>query len=110
MRTYTKMHDDCNKAGWPCDYWGEYGAWLIVLGRSRDSDSLEEHNFQEALKQLGGESDTVAVERSSHWAVGWVETLLVKPDSEAQKTAETLLERLDNYLVLNEDNYNPEEY
>jgi hypothetical protein len=50
---------------------------LVVLTRSRGSDTLTESNWQVALDRLGGESDTVAIHRFGHWACGWWEALTV---------------------------------
>ena len=59
------------------NYMGEdFSAYLVLLGRHRDSPILDNVNFDAALELLGGESKTVLVERSSHWAVGWVEVLI----------------------------------
>lgn len=79
MQTLEAMHNECNQAGFPCGYWGERESWLVVIGRSRDSEALEEANFQAMLKLLGGESDTIAIERENHWACGWVEYILLDP-------------------------------
>lgn len=111
LRTFNQMHQDCNKAGWGCAYWGERGEWLIVAGRSRDSEHIEESNFAAILAELGGESDTVAIERENHWAVGWVETLLVDPaDTAMVERASALLERLADYPVLDEGDLSRREY
>ena len=65
------------------NYMGEhYDDYYVGPGRSRDSDALEESNFEAALEMLGGESEPeVIVARSSHWAVGWVEQILVHKDA-----------------------------
>lgn len=60
-------------------YWGDNGDWFIIVAQHRDSDSLTRSNFQVLLKRLGGEGERVAVERANHWAVGWVEYLMVHP-------------------------------
>jgi len=62
-------------------YWGERGEWYIVAAQHRDSESIDRSNFAVLLQKLGGESETVAVERASHWAVGWLEYLIVRPDN-----------------------------
>lgn len=56
----------------PDSYFGEVwpNYYRSGCGRSRDSDTLEESNFIEMLKALGGETETVLVVRESHWAVG----------------------------------------
>lgn len=73
MTTISEVHseDAC--------YYGNRPDWLIVLSRHRDSGILANSNFESALEAMGGESECVAVEQSSHWAVGWVEYLIVNP-------------------------------
>lgn len=83
----------------------EYRNWFGIIGQSRDSDCLERSNFRIALELLGGESDTVRVERYGHWACGWIEEIYVKPDSEAYLIAQTIEKQLDNYPVLDEDDF-----
>lgn len=96
----------------PDSYFGE--AWLEYyrsgFGRSRDSDCLEESNFNSALAALGGESETVQVVRESHWAVGWVEWIAIhESDDKAIAIAEGLNERRDDYPVLDEEDFSNRE-
>lgn len=54
--------------------------WVGTIGRNRDSDLIAESNFEriyeDALKMFG--DDYVTIERSSHWACGWVEQIFIK--------------------------------
>ena len=110
MRTFAEMHNDCNKSGWPCAYWGERGTWYVAAGRSRDSELIEESNWHAILEALGGESDTVAIERENHWACGWVEHLLIDPaDTARVQLANELRERIENYPILDEEDYSRRE-
>ena len=106
MRTFDQMHDDCNKAGQPCAYFGESGDWLCAAGRSRDSDILEASNWQaliNLLDKLGDEPEAYRIESEGHWAVGWVETLLINPGHpEAIAIAEKAHEDLEQYPILDE--------
>jgi len=77
--------------------------WFVGLGRNRDSDCLEESNFQAALNSLGGEGESVEVHRFGHWACGWLEVMLVSPDK-ADELRE-IFGALDDYPVLDEDDY-----
>jgi len=82
---------------WPATY-------SAGVGQSRDSDALERSNFACMLEAIGGESETVAVVRENHWAVGWVEWIAIhQDDSEALAKADALQERLEDYPVLDED-------
>lgn len=96
----------------PRDYfgaeWPEY--YSSGVGRSRDSDCLEESNFHAMLAALGGESDTVRVVRESHWAVGWVEWIAIhESDEQSLRTADRLRQELDDYPVLDEDDWSRRE-
>jgi hypothetical protein len=92
----------------PEHYFG--AAWLEYyragFGRHRDSDCLAESNFRVALKALGGESETVLVIRESHWAVGWIEWIAIhESDSKSLQIADRLIEDLESYPVLNEEDW-----
>ncbi|WP_372395277.1 hypothetical protein ABMY26_06620 (plasmid) [Azospirillum sp. HJ39] len=78
--------------------------WLVLpTGQNRDSDHTTRSNFQQALKMLGGEGDHVEVHRFGHWSCGWLEVIIVQPDTEEAKKAEEIEKRLANYPLLNED-------
>ena len=69
--------------------------------------ALEAHNDgQTALNSYGDECPTVAYVRSSHWAVGWVEVCYIHPSNVgAVGCAERIAERLEDYPVLDEDDW-----
>lgn len=88
------------------NYRGEdLSQYFVVLTKSRDSKPLEESNFEvakERLKDLEG----VRIERFNHWAVGWVKQILVKQEmEEALLEAEDIISELNNYPVLDEEDY-----
>lgn len=105
MRTFGAMHDACRKAGHPCAYWGISRDYLVVIGRTRDSDALDESNFRSTLKRLGGEGDDVTVERETHWACGWVEFILVRPGSPAAIEAADIREAIARSPILDDEDY-----
>lgn len=79
----------------------------------RDSSIMQKSNFDAALKMLGGESAEgrdVVVANSSHWAVGWIDEIFVHKDAEDKVAIlEDILERLSNYPILDEDDYQQRE-
>jgi len=82
-------------------YWGERTDWLIVYAVTRDSSTLERANFQAIERDLAGTRYTI--ERSGHWAVGWVDYLIIDPtDTEAVEIAERAQSRLEDYSILDE--------
>lgn len=96
----------------PKDYIGEkWYDWYVFLSRHRDSSIIENSNFEAGLEELGGESDTIVVVRDRHWAVGWVEWIGIhKSDRKAIEKADEMLERLEDYPVLDEDEVSRREW
>ena len=90
-------------------YFGDKGGWLVAYIRTRDSELIEEINFEvfiRGFKTAGlTEDKDFAVERASHWAVGWVDYLVVPPGSQAEKIAKKLLTALEEYPCLDDDLY-----
>lgn len=97
----------------PDSYFGAvWPGYYVFLGQHRDSDCLAQSNFACALDQLGGEDDdeTVVVVREGHWAVGWVEWIAIHQDNEAAlKIADDILDQLEAYPVLDEDDFSERE-
>lgn len=87
----------------------EYRDWFGVVGRSRDSGCLEESNFHAALRMLGGEGDDVRVERYGHWGVGWIEEVYVRPGTGAARVAGEIEAVLENYPVLDDEDFSRRE-
>ena len=89
------------------NYIGEsYNDYYVLLSRHRDSGLIEESNFYSALKMLNGESDTVKVIRASHWAVGWIEVILIhESDKVSVDKGNEIEESLESYPILNEDDF-----
>ena len=96
--------DKWNKAD---NYIGQdYPGFYVLLSQSRDSDILDQSNFTTALEQLGGESDTVIVIRSNHWAVGWVECIAIhESDKRSTGVGGNIQWRLKDYPILDEEDY-----
>lgn len=106
------------KWAWPKNYIGEeWNDYYVFLGQNRDSDVLTRSNFRSALAALGGETGfeedengeeyaLVAVVSEKHWACGWVEWIAIH-ESAAEKIAiaEKILEHLEDYPVLDEDDF-----
>lgn len=91
----------------PENYAGEtFYDYYVGPGQCRDSDVLAQSNFACALEQLGGESKTVLVSHCGHWAVGWVEQILVhKKDKKACKKLDEIMGALAEYPVLDESDH-----
>lgn len=83
--------------------------WFVLpVMRSPDSGIADESNFDAALRELGGESDTVQVHRFGHWGCGWYELILVHPDRES--AGEEIEASLENYPILDEHDHSEREW
>jgi hypothetical protein len=96
----------------PQDYFGEnYFDHYVLYGRHRDSDALPESNFRASISRLmaveGQESEKGwMVVRATHWAVGWVETILIHKDAkELVEVGQNILNSLKDYPVLDDELY-----
>ena len=54
---------------------------------------------------MDGESETVEVHRFGHWGCGWFEIIIVDPTSKHAAIAQSIKDDLENYPVLNEDDF-----
>lgn len=91
--------------------WQYSRAAFVFLGRNRDSDILTESNFECALRELGGESDTVKIVRESHWASGWLEWIAIhESDCKALECADSIVAALADYPVLNDIDFSEREW
>lgn len=94
-----------------CEEWFYTRACFIFIGQNRDSDSVTRSNFQCALRELGGESDTVAVIRESHWACGWIEWIAIhESDAAALECADEMAGALSDYPVLDDEHWSELEW
>lgn len=84
---------------------GDVSNWGVVLTKTRDSGLLEAHNFDTVCLSLKEDDSEYKVLRFGHWACGWFEVLLVKPDTQAWKIASRALDSLSEYPILDEDTY-----
>ena len=98
----------------PKDYMGAtWEGYYVGPSRTRDSKALENSNFDAALKMLGGEDEEKGVEvaRANHWAVGWVETIMVRQDAKDKVAIlESVEKKMGDYPVLDEDDFSDREY
>ena len=98
----------------PDNYAGEVwpGYYSAGVGRSRDSDCLEESNFEcmiAALREAdnGDElHDDWQIVREGHWAVGWVEWIAISQDSaDHLRVADQIVAGLQDYPVIDDMDY-----
>lgn len=111
METYTPK----NLKFWTlpeCYAGASWDDWYVFLGQHRDSDNVSKSNFRCGLAKLRnvmsketiGIYPSVFVVSESHWAVGWVEWIGIhKSDIEALKLGDEMMNQINEYPVLNED-------
>jgi len=93
-----------------CSYSGDYGDWFIVYSQHRDSTMLQVSNFATFKRRLeDADTENFTVVHMGHWAVGWIDHILVAPGSVAEQVARELHAQLDNYPVLDEDDWSQRE-
>lgn len=95
-----------------------------ILSVTRDSDALGRSNWHIARKLLAdsaglsdipfsnGEDSCVYEWRASHWACGWIEYLMVKPDAPKSvlDCAADIIASLANYPALSDDHWSELEW
>lgn len=88
------------------NYIGEdYSDYFVVFSKNRDSSILEKSNWDYMVDELG-DLEGVEVVRFNHWAVGWIEALIVHEDAEETiDTATDLINQYERYPLLNEQDY-----
>jgi hypothetical protein len=93
--------------------------WSIVYTSNRDSGLLEQSNAAVIKKTMEpfteGDDPDVVMERHNHWAVGHIDGFSIRvfdqhgEITEAFQAYYELLERMDNYPILDEDDYSNRE-
>lgn len=102
MFELTKWQVDSN-------YMGErYDNCYAIYTIHRDSDILDVSNYRCIAKELdnNGFSESYEFARASHWAVGWVETIVIPVyETKALELVQNMYDRLNNYPILDEFDY-----
>ena len=85
--------------------------WLVMpCGQNRDSGCLDQSNFETATTMLGGEGENVEIHRFGHWACGWFEIIIVRPDTPQAEIAENIDCALADYPVLDDSDFSEREW
>lgn len=87
-------------------YYGERGDWLVTFAQTRDSDQVERSNWRYITGSvMTAYPEDTAIESCGHWAVGWVEYLLVRPGSPAVKVMSDWADVLAIYPIADDEDY-----
>jgi hypothetical protein len=103
------------------DYGGEdLSNWYILIARTRDSNNLENSNFESIKKDLKEKFDicedvtelnSILLASFGHWACGWIESLMIHEGNDAALIlGDQIKEQLNDYPVYDEDNYQDREF
>ena len=110
---------------WSCFVWfrerdiADPNAWTILYTHNRDSGLLDQSNSEQIAEAMApytdGDDPDVVMESHDHWAVGHVDGFSVRVFRDGQitdafKTYHDLMERLDGYPILDEEDYSEREY
>lgn len=80
----------------------ERQGWLVLpVIKTRDSGALERANFDAALASLP-KGDDHEIHRFGHWACGWFEVILVRPETFAHGAAIDIEAALSDYPILSD--------
>ena len=103
MTTLEPIHSSAEHS---FSYYGKREGWLIGLAVHRDSDAIERSNWRVIVPPiLEAHPDDAAIERASHWLVGWVDYLLVRPGTQAATEAQEWADKLADYPLADEEDY-----
>lgn len=115
----------------PSDYGGHSpDGDYMMCGQSRDSDALERSNYKRIFEDLVkkaielGQADDTQTDhdedpkqyvydfRANHWAVGWVDQVIVKASAPEDliRYCEEIYEAIENYPVYDEEHFSELEY
>jgi len=95
------------------NYMGEdLSDYFIVVSKHRDSGLLQESNF-ETIKRDFADKEGIEIASFSHWAVGWVESMIVSedaPEDVLMELDEVICQLQDHYPVYDEADWSQREY
>lgn len=99
-----------------------YEGYIYVLGMYRDAEIMTQSNFHVAHKMLqeihakqenqqAYDEDDLTIAAASHWAVGWVETILVRATNiELVREAAQICKAIEDYPVLDDEDFSEREW
>ena len=78
----------------------------IVYSHHRDSGILQESNFRSIKAYLEKHNIQFRCVSFSHWAVGWIEQILVQEENkDAVEYGNYVINQLEKYAIFNEDDF-----
>jgi len=87
----------------------EISDWFVApVIVTRDSGPFEKSNFEAAkarLEEADPSEEDWDVHCFGHWGPGWFEIIVVKPGTKAEEALDKIISDLENYPILDEDDY-----
>lgn len=101
MKTYNQLMNEAKNASFSKT---DKGDWLVApCSTKRDASVLVSANFSAMLKVL--KSGEFEILRHSHWAVGWVEIVIVRPGTESERVCKEIEDGLNDYPVVDDGEF-----
>ena len=112
MQTYREFRPTgFDVAGLGCD---DRQDWLVgPCSITRDSGILDLSNWHSMIadfERIDPDGEDHEIHSFGHWACGWFEIVLIRPNSAVAQSAEEIEGALENYPVLSDDDYSEREY
>jgi len=89
-------------------YIGEhYDDYYVIASMHRDSNILEKSNYTSIKKCLDENKITYIEVRFAHWAVGWVDQILIQEEEyySLEFVEDNIMDRIKDYPIFDEDNF-----
>ena len=85
--------------------------YFVLITRNRDSGVLEESNWRSIIKHLKKVKAHYKIVSFNHWAVGWIEEILIKDSwKKSILIGNEIQEKLENYPVFNDEDFSDLEW
>lgn len=87
--------------------------YVAAVSHTRDSDHLTESNWVaqlSTLNEIDAEGSDFEIHRFGHWACGWLEIIVVRPESQCATKCEEIAAFLNDYPVLDSDDFTEREW
>ena len=112
MQTYREFRPTgFDVAGLGCD---DRQDWLVgPCSITRDSGILDLSNWHSMIatfEDIDPNGEDHEAHSFGHWACGWFEIVLIRPDSAVAQSAKEIESALADYPVLSDDDYSEREY
>lgn len=100
---------------YPSNYSGnDYSDCFFIYSQCRDSDLMVRTNWDTLTEEFKSEieAEYVEVSRASHWAVGWVESILIKDNAPLKVLFKAFKYRecLNDYPIIDDSAYSENEW